>query len=124
MPRRAPIDAGEKNRQIVIQRRTTAAGTSRYPVESWTTLATVWAAKYDIGGREQTLGGGGTLSARADARFEITYRADMDPDVIAVPADRRIVLNGRAWDITAANLIGQRDGIELLVVAGKNVEGV
>ena len=117
MPRLSPIDPGEKDRAILIQQRTVAhSGTSRFPVETWSTLAArVYAAKYDNGGREEMRSG--EMSSRGDVRWEIGYRSDMDPELVTVTADRRLVYQSRTYDIVAANMIGRRDGIELWTVA-------
>jgi SPP1 family predicted phage head-tail adaptor len=115
MARFWPIDPGERDRLIVIQQLADSAGGSGFPVETWTPLASVYAKKSPLTGREQF--GSDQDSARADTRWEIGYRTDMDPDVIDVPKNRRISYQGRFYNIAAANEIGRRDGIELLTFA-------
>lgn len=112
-----PTDAGMRDRLITLQQRSPGADTSGFPVESWSTLAAnVFAMKrHDRtdGERYQS----DQLTARAIIRWEIPYRADMDPDLVNVTRDRRVDYQNRAWDITAAVELGRREGIELTTMA-------
>jgi hypothetical protein len=54
------------------------------------------------------------LSAPADTQWEMGYVASMDPDLLDVPKRRRLLYQGRVYDIVAAEMIGRREGIELL----------
>jgi SPP1 family predicted phage head-tail adaptor len=115
MARKTPIDAGERDRQVTLQELTESVGTSRFPVEAWSTLATVFARREDIGGRERfTMN---QTSAPFDCKWEIPYLTDMDPDEIDVPKKRRLVYKSRTYDIVAAAMIGRYEGIELLTLA-------
>lgn len=113
----APLEAGERDKQVTIQFLTEATGSSRFPKDDWTMLPsiTMFASKRDLGGRERFAAA--QLSTPADLRWEINYRADMDPDVIDVPKKRRLVYKGRAYDIVSASQIGRNEGIELLTMA-------
>lgn len=115
MPRRTTVDAGERDRVVTLQQLTESVGGSRFPVESWSTLATVYARREDISGRERMVMD--QSSAPFDCRWEIPYRTDMDPDEIDVPKKRRLVYKGRSYDIVAAAMIGRYDGIELTTLS-------
>lgn len=110
-----PFDPGERDRSVTLREKATAAGSSGFPSETPTTLATVWARKDDLKGSERF--GDGQLSAPFTTRWEIGYRADMDPELVDVPKTRDLVYQGRHYDITDASLIGRRDGIELMTLA-------
>lgn len=111
-----PMEPGERNRAVTIQQMTESAGTSGFPVETWSTLATpVWMRKLETGGKERFAAA--QLSAPYDTQWEMGYRADMDPDLVNVPKARRLLFAGRTYDITGADQIGTREGIELRTVA-------
>lgn len=115
--RTAPMESGERDKQVTIQFLTESVGSSRFPVDDWTTVPsiTMWASKRDLGSRERFAAS--QLSTPADVRWEINYRADMDPDVIDVPKKRRLVYKGRTYDIVSASQIGRNEGVELLTLA-------
>jgi SPP1 family predicted phage head-tail adaptor len=101
-----------------------SAGTSRFPVETWTPLTGaaaggvaggMFASKIDIRGAERFQAD--QLSARYDIRWEINYRSDMDPDAVNVPKTRRLVYKGRIYDIVTASMIGRNEGVELMTLA-------
>jgi head-tail adaptor len=123
--RHAPFEPGHRDRTITIQQRnaTDAVDSEGAPTPDtagWTTLvANMPAAKQDIQGRERFVSN--EESARFDTRWEINYRVDMDPELVDVPKLRRIVHNGRTYDIVAASEIGRREGLELLTLAGSKV---
>lgn len=120
MPRVTPLEPGLRDRVITIQQRTRVLTTSRVPADTWTTLvAGMPASKEDVSGRERVLAA--QDSARFDAVFVINYRPDMDPDLVDVPADRRIVFSGRAFNILQATQIGRREGIELTALGGSRL---
>lgn len=110
-----PMDPGVRDRRVTIQQKTDSAGSSGFPVETWSELDTVWAYRDDQSGSEVFRAS--QLSARGTARWEIGYRADMDPDLVDVPRTRRLVFHGRAHDIVAASHIGRGDGVELTTLA-------
>lgn len=108
------IDPGERDRLVTIQQAATAdAG---FPTETWTALVDAWMGKQQISGRERFAAA--QVSAPFDTRWEMAYRADMDPELVDVPKARRLVYQGRVHDIVSADLIGRRDGVELLTLSG------
>lgn len=113
-PERAAT-AGQRDARIVVQQLTESAGESRFPVESWSTLVTLFATKYDFAGDEGFKAGQATTSLHT--RWEIPYRADIDPDLLDVPKKRRVLYAGREYDVIAAANIGRQQAIELVTVA-------
>lgn len=123
-----PGALGRRDKWITLQQLQApdAPGESGMAVEEFEPLVTnpsnptgnqdVPAAKEDLSGREEFASGAG-LSTPYDTRFEIAYRADMDPELIDVTKKRRILYLGRTYDIVQATQIGRRLGIELLTLS-------
>lgn len=106
--------AGERDRLVQIEQRPTtdAVDASYTPVDGpWTELGKLWARKVELGGNERFTAM--QLSAKYDTRWQIGYRADMDPELIDVAKVRRLVYKSRTYDIVSATMLGRRDGIEL-----------
>jgi SPP1 family predicted phage head-tail adaptor len=113
------IAAGDLDRLVTIQQLTDEIGSSGFPVETWTTLASAWMSKGDVSGRERLRAE--QLSAPFDTRWQMHYRADMDPELVDVPKKRRLVYQGRSYDIVAAVQLNRREGVELLTLASSKV---
>lgn len=116
------VEPGARDRLVTIQSRPSAdsevaetVSISGMPVDDWATLANVWMERVNLGGRERFAAS--QMSAPYDTRWRMNYRADMDPELIDVPKLRRLVYQGRTYDITAAEQMGRRDGIELSTLA-------
>lgn len=123
MARAFPIDPGERDRRVTIQQRPSADAVdgSGTPTEvgEWTELSKAYAAKFDVRGEERMQAQ--QLAAKYDTRWQIGYRADMDPEQVDVPKLRRLQYQGRTYDIVDAQMIGRRDGIELMTIAASAV---
>lgn len=119
-----PMEPGERDRRVTIQQLTAAKAGSGYPKETWTTLQTAWMRKLEISsglGRASEKFKASQTAASIETQWEMGYSADMDPEAVDVPATRRLVYQGRIYDITAASMIGRREGIELLTIAKTGV---
>jgi SPP1 family predicted phage head-tail adaptor len=85
------MDSGKLNRQVVIQSRDSGTDDAGQPLQTWTTLATVWA---NILGAT----GAGTIRAGLEGvevngySFRIRYRTDVD-------AAERVVFGGQNYDV-------------------------
>lgn len=92
---------GQLDRRITLQSRTTAANAYGEPIETWSTLATVWAAvEYPItGSDEQTQQGLNIASTRAN--FTIRHRSD-------IGFVNRIQYNSDTWDIERISEDGRK----------------
>jgi SPP1 family predicted phage head-tail adaptor len=111
-----PMEPGERDRPVTIQQRTSSTGDSGFPIEPWTTLATpIWMRKLDLRATERFTAD--QLAVKGDTQWEMGYREDMDPELVDVPAERRLLYQGRTYDITQASQIGRREGIELITIA-------
>lgn len=116
---RRRLSSGSRDRLVTIQQLSESAGSSHFPVETWTDLVTVSMSRLDIRGIERLQAM--QVRAKVDAAWEMNYRADMDPDLVDVQKKRRLSFNGRLHDITYANQIGRREGIELTTIASSEV---
>jgi len=112
-----PIDPGSLDRRVTIQYRIDAATESGMPVDDWTTTAsaTVFMGRMAVGARERVQTH--QVSAMAETRWVMHYRADMDPDLVDVAKDRRLTYQGRIHNILTATLLGAKAAIELTSVA-------
>jgi len=110
------LDAGQRDHLVTIEAVTDGVDSEGAPTETWTTLvANMPAARYGVQGWERF--NADQISARHDARWELNYRLDMDPDLVDVPKARRLVCRGRTHDIVSASIIGRKAGLELLTIA-------
>lgn len=110
-----PFESGQRDRLVTIQTLTASVGSSNFPVETWTDLRQEWASKNDVRARERFVNGQNAPSA--DTRFDLAWSAEMDPELVDVTTKRRIVYQGRAFDIVAAEHLGRRDGICLTTLS-------
>jgi SPP1 family predicted phage head-tail adaptor len=94
-----PMDRRATLQSPVVTR--TAAGDA---VTAWTDVATVWAGKRDVRGREFLAAA--ATQAELDTTIMIRWRADVRPSW-------RVVMDGRTYDIESAAEIGRRDALEL-----------
>ena len=113
------LDAGLLDREVTIQQLTDSVGASGFPVETWSWLDDVWMARRDPRGYE--LLRAGTLSGAMQTVWTLQYREDMDPELVDVAKKRRLVANGRSYDITSGSVLGRGDGIELVTIASSEV---
>jgi SPP1 family predicted phage head-tail adaptor len=107
--------SGSRDRRVTIQRVTQVASESGFPKDSVESSFTVFASREDITGVERFEAQ--QLSARADTRWQLPYRPDMDPELVDVPKARRLVYRGRTYDIVAASVLGTKTAIELVTLA-------
>lgn len=111
-----PMEPGERDRAVTIQQMTETV-VKGVPKEIWSTLAgTVWMRRMGMKASERFTAQ--QTKGAADTQWEMGYRADMDPELVDVVKYRRLLYQGRVYDITGADLIGRREGIELVTLSG------
>lgn len=89
------MKAGDLNRQIVIQSRDSGTDDAGQPVDTWTTLATVWAhilGATGMGSIRQSAVRDGVAVELNSYSFRIRYRTD-------VTAAKRVVYGGQNYDV-------------------------
>lgn len=105
------MEAGRLDRRISILRASAVNDEFNQPVETWATLATVWAEAKPVSDGER-MKAGQTLADKM-IRFTIRYSstvADVDPR-------DRITYDGRVFDISGIKEIGRRVGLEITATA-------
>jgi SPP1 family predicted phage head-tail adaptor len=98
------VKAPRLDRRVTIQSRALAPDAQGQQIETWSEVATVWASKRDLRGREYT------TNAEVSTTFEIRYRAD-------VTVLNRLVCEGITYDIQQVSEIGRRVGLQLICSA-------
>lgn len=95
---------GRMDRRITLQTPTTSTGTTGQPLNTYASLATVWANKREVSGTErnqegQEIASGVTL-------FTIRWRSD-------VGAKERVAHDGVTYDIVFTKELGREQYLEL-----------
>lgn len=105
------MDAGRLDRRITLKRATSTANAFNEAVETWSSLATVWASVVPISDSER-MRAGETLAAKK-SRFTIRWSstvADVDPR-------DRLTFDGRDYDINGVKEVGRREYLEITATA-------
>jgi SPP1 family predicted phage head-tail adaptor len=102
------VKAPRLDRRVTIQSRALAPDAQGQQIETWSEVATVWASKRDLRGREYYAAN--TTNAEVSTTFEIRYRAD-------VTVLNRLVCEGITYDIQQVSEIGRRVGLQLICSA-------
>jgi SPP1 family predicted phage head-tail adaptor len=107
------VEIGKLNRRIVIQSRDSGTDDAGQPVQTWTTLATVWAHILGATGMGYIKAGVDGVEVNAYS-FRIRYRTDLD-------AADRVVFNGQNFDVKSVrhDLAG-REWTDLVCEVGGN----
>ncbi len=95
-------EPGVRDRYLMLQQRTSGVGPTGRPLESWSALRPTWAMKMDGRGAERFRSEADLLAPSMGTSWTIPYSADMDPEIVNVPATRRILYRGAVYDIVAA----------------------
>lgn len=114
-----PESSGGRDRKIRLQQLVQSTGPSGFPIESWVDLATVWANKLDsplFFNRESYFNN--QELASYETTWTIPYLESMDPELVDVPARRRVIVKDRVHDIIAAGEVGRRMGIQMFCTSG------
>lgn len=93
------MNPGKLRHRVAILKKTTGADPDGYPMETWDTFATVWAAVEPIAGREHFQAA--AVQAQHQVRFTMRYRKDITPDM-------RLQYDGQDYEIKAILDLGGR----------------
>lgn len=100
------VDAGNLNRQVQIQQRTSAPGEFGHPVNTWGPVTgaptTVWASIKPLGGNQRMA----AMAQQADLSHTVLVRYHPAFAVPVVAARWRIVYGSRTFAVQAAREIG------------------
>ena len=112
--------SGRRDKFVTVERRTDVAKPG-FPTETWTRLREIWMERSDAGGDERFIAAQGADQAAVTATWKLPYAPDMDPDLVDVPATRRLVYSGRTYDIRSAARV-TLDTVVLVTIAGSTVQ--
>jgi hypothetical protein len=118
VPPLAPTPIGWRTTRIELEGAPAAVagpGTG-YPIETFTTLgAPLWGFRQIVPqGARGEVDTAAQLVEHALAEWRIPYRPDCDPDLVDVPATRRLRVAGRTLDILEAEVLPRRREIRLI----------
>lgn len=106
------MDGGKFDRRITIQSRTLTQSAMGDVVETWVTVATVWARLMSSKGRE--FYSGGVPLGVTDAGFQIRYSSA----VSAMDQTWRIIYDGQPYDVSAVDEIGRKAYLMIMCKRG------
>lgn len=104
-------------RVIVLAKGPGDTDSSGFPIDTWVELVANYPARKRVLSTAETWRAG-RESAATLCIYEIRYRADMDPDVLDLPASRRIVDRGKTYDVVGAEANGRHDAVVLTCQTG------
>ena len=104
--------AGQRDRYVLIEQ--CQDPTAQWP--TWVELDHAWMSRQDDLSAQEGLRSD-QVTASAEVRWQMAYRPDMDAELVDVPACRRIVYEGRTYDIRSASPMGWKRDIELITLA-------
>jgi SPP1 family predicted phage head-tail adaptor len=108
--------AGDLDRRIAIQRFTTEESPSGEPIQTWTTIATVWAKVDQQTGRE-FFAASQEVSERKTV-FRIRWMPDLTVlDRVVYPATESEPTAASIYDVSEVRELGRQEGIELHATA-------
>jgi SPP1 family predicted phage head-tail adaptor len=115
------INAGALVHEVTIQSLTDAVDSSGAPIPDPepTNLLTAWMSRETERSGEKFIAD--QLSGSIVTRWRMRYHHAMDPDLVDVPKKRRLLYQGRAYDITAAETMDRKMGIILYTLASSRL---
>lgn len=116
------LSLGTLVHDVTIQQLTDGVDNSGAPVSTWTTLTHAWMGRRQArSGRVDEQFSADQLSAASIAEWTMRYLASMDPDLLDVPKSRRLLYQGRAYDILAAENLDRQVGIVIRTLSHSKV---
>lgn len=103
--------AGQRDRYVLIEQLEDA--TAQFP--TWVGLRTEWMSRRDMSADEHLQSD--QVSAYGMTEWQMPYYADMDPELVDVPASRRLVYEGRTYGIREASPLGWKRDIALITLS-------
>lgn len=106
------VRAGELNRRVSVQQRSSTPGNFGAASETWQEVFPAWARILPLGGRELLFAK--QIASESSHQVTIRYRASVTPRM-------RIVYQGRVFEIESVNDVEERhEYLELLCSEGVN----
>jgi hypothetical protein len=108
---RSKAAAGQRDRYVLIEQ--CDDPTAQFP--QWSGLRSEWMSRQDLAAGEHLQSD--QVSAHGEAEWQMPYYEDMDPELVDVPACRRLVYEGRTYDIREASPLGWKRDISLITLS-------
>lgn len=108
---RARSAAGQRDRYVLIEQ--VADPSAQFP--TWIPLEHEWMSRDDTAADEHF--SSDQVSAWGEAEWHMAYREDMDPELVDVAAVRRLVYEGRTYEIRKAAPLGWKRDIALFTLS-------
>ena len=105
------MQAGKLDRRIILQRSTKANDAFNQPIETFSTLATVWASYLPLSDSEKARAN--EIYSNLTARFQIRWSTV----VATLNTKDRVSFDGRVFDILGVKEIGRHEGLEITAAA-------
>jgi head-tail adaptor len=111
---------GDRLWQVVIEGMVMTTGPSGFPIETWEARPPpMWCSR--TAGPSTEIMAAGQLVARVIVEWRVAYRPDLDPALVDVPKDRRLIFAGRVFDVLEAETVGRR--VQIRLVTREHVSG-
>ena len=114
------LDVGTLKHDVMIQALTDGVDNAGAPQESWENLLLAPMAR--DAERSSEAFKADQMAASIITRWTMRYHEDMDPDLIDVQKRRRLVYNGRIYDVMDAQMLDRQVGIVLRTLAASRVD--
>lgn len=118
------LNIGRLVHDVLIQQLTLdQVDASGAPIEPWTTLKRAWMGRPTPG----RINAGGEvfradqISGSITTQWTMRYDPAMDTDLVDVLKTRRLLYQGRAYDIVSAEVMDRQQGILLRTIASSRV---
>ncbi len=108
--------AGELNERITIQRATVSTNDFNEAIETWSTLATVWANRRDASGSERY------RAMEVNAEISVRFTVRIFSTISDVNANDRISYDGDIYNITAVREVDRNRMLEIDAVVRRDIE--
>lgn len=95
---------GTLDRRLTLQSLSTAPDSVGQPVETWTTVATLWGRIMPMPSGERFAAQ--QITGKAMTTFRIRYRD-------GVTVKYRMLFDGKTWDINDVRLVGRKEALDL-----------
>jgi SPP1 family predicted phage head-tail adaptor len=114
------INVGELVHEVTVQAGTEGVDGSGAPETTWADLGTVRAGRRHWTSNETFRGE--QLSAAMFTVWTMRYWSEMDPDLVDIQKSRRLVYQGRIYDIVEVAPMDPRVGLEVRTLASSRLE--
>jgi SPP1 family predicted phage head-tail adaptor len=107
--RKSPLAAARLDQRVILQSRSVTQDAAGQDAIVWVAVATVWAQVQALRGRE--FFAAAQMQMETTVKVRMRYRADVLPTW-------RLLIDGKAHDITAVITVGRKEMTEIMCLQG------